>query len=264
MYPIFGVPPHFDKLVAQNKLLIEKFFASDQIKGRKILISAQGTLYTNTGTRGMVYVIKDGILSHSQSGRVLYFYDTGDLVGYQQDDPSLDCRIFADFAVSAEEYSLSDIYKSLQDEGQAELWRKIIANYYELLNIIIFISAETKLEVHPETITIQEGEVITEQGSYGTDVFTLVEGHLDVLVDGISVGEVMPDEIFGAMAALTETARSATVVATELSVLLKLPRDRFLDLMKSRPLTVMKMIEDMSRTIVSLNERVVELSKITT
>ena len=264
MYPIFGVPPEFDKIASENKKLIEKFFSKAAIHGEQVLLAAQKTLYKTTGTTGMMYVLKEGIIAHSQQERTLYFYDTGDLVGIQHTDASSnqenECQLNSDFAVLAEEYRISDIYKSFSIEGQAELWHQILANYIELLNIIIFISAQTKLEVHPETVTIQPGEVVIEQGSYGSDVYTLVEGHLEVLVNGIAVGEVMPDEIFGAMAALTETPRSATVQATELSVLLKLPRERFLDLMKSRPFTVMKMIEDMSRTIVSLNQRVVDLS----
>jgi CRP-like cAMP-binding protein len=217
----------------------------------------------------MVYVLKEGIVAHCQKDRTLYFYDVGDLVGVQHaslysslsiDEPDPQYQLTSDFAVLADEYRISDIYKSLSIDGQAELWHRILANYVDLLNIIIFISAQTKLEVHPETMTIEPGEIIIEQGSYGSDVYTLVEGHLEVIVDDVVVGEVMPDEIFGAMAALTETPRSATVRATELSVLLKLPRERFLDLMKSRPLTVLKMIEDMSRTIVALNQRVVDLT----
>jgi CRP/FNR family cyclic AMP-dependent transcriptional regulator len=269
MYPIFGVPPEFEKIASENKKLIERFFSNAAIHSEQTLLGAQSTLYKTTGKEGMVYVLKEGIMAHSQKNRTLYFYDVGDLVGVQHvslaynlsiDSSNPEYDLTSDFAVLADEYRISDVYKSFSIDGQIELWHQILANYADLLNIIIFISAQTKLEVHPETITIEPGEVIIEQGSYGSDVYTLVEGHLEVLVDDVAVGEVMPDEIFGAMAALTETPRSATVRATELSVLLKLPRERFLDLMKSRPLTVMKMIEDMSRTIVALNQRVVDLS----
>lgn len=269
MYPIFGVPPEFEKIAAENKKLIELFFSRSRIQPEHTLLGAQSTLYQTTGKKGMVYVLKEGILAHCQKDRTLYFYDVGDLVGVQNvalehnlsiDNSNPEYQLTSDFAVLADAYQISDIYKSFSVDGQKELWHQILANYVDLLNIIIFISAQTKLEVHPETITIEPGEIIIEQGSYGSDVYTLVEGHLEVVVDEVVVGEVMPDEIFGAMAALTETPRSATVRATELSVLLKLPRKRFLDLMKSRPLTVMKMIEDMSRTIVALNQRVVDLT----
>ena len=266
MYPIFGVPPEFEKIAEENKKLIERFFSRATIHGEQKLLEAQSALYETTGKEGMVYVLKEGVIAHCQQNRTLYFYDVGDLVGVQhvalEEDPSKEFayHLTSDFAVLADEYRISDVYKSFSIDGQVELWEQILSNYSELLNIIIFISAQTKLDVHPETITIEPGEVVIEQGSYGSDVYTLVEGHLEVVVNDIVVGEVMPDEIFGAMAALTETPRSATVRATELSVLLKLQRERFLDLMKSRPLTVMKMIENMSRTIVALNQRVVDLT----
>ena len=63
------------------------------------------------------------------------------------------------------------------------------------------------------------------------------------------------------MAGLTGTKRTATVIATASSIVLSLQRDKFIELIKNRPNTVLKLIDDMARKIVSLNERVVELEQ---
>jgi len=85
----------------------------------------------------------------------------------------------------------------------------------------------------------------------------LIEGHADVLVDGKKVGEVLSDEIFEAMAAFSDTARNVTVRATKSCVVLSLPAQQFIGLMSSRPATVLKLINDMARALVTANKTLI-------
>jgi CRP-like cAMP-binding protein len=261
MYPIFGTPDPYDVLSKENKRLLQEIVASLKPHEKDKMLSAQQTLYEGGEGHDMLYVVKEGIISCELDERVLYFYDCGDLVGLEQLVEGSESALKTDFAVIVDEYSVDSITAAMHDSTIARKWMRYLANRQELLNIMISVTAQKDLDMQPEPITLQPEEIIISQGTTGTDVFTLVEGLLEVVVDGVKVGEIMPDEIFGAMAALTETPRSATVRAVDFSVILKLPRERVLDLMRSRPLTVLKMIEDMSRTIVSLNERVVKLSE---
>lgn len=261
MYPIFGTPDSYDLLSKENKKLLQEVLACIESEEKDKMLSAQQTLYEGGDGRDMLYVIKEGIISCELDDRVLYFYDCGDLVGLEQLVENPESSLKTDFAVIVDEYSVKSVTAAMSDSIVARKWIRYLSNRQELLNIMISVTAQRDLDMQPEPLTLQPEEVIISQGTTGTDVYTLVEGLLEVVVDGVKVGEIMPDEIFGAMAALTETPRSATVRAVDFSVILKLPRERFLDLMRSRPLTVLKMIEDMSRTIVSLNERVVKLSE---
>lgn len=72
--------------------------------------------------------------------------------------------------------------------------------------------------------------------------------------------EIIRDEIFGAIAALTATVRNANVIATSDCLVMVVPSDRFQSLLASRPEMVTKLIEDMARNIVSSNEQIVNLS----
>ncbi len=103
-------------------------------------------------------------------------------------------------------------------------------------------------------------EVIIKQGTSGDEVYTLLNGHANVIVDGIIVGEVLADEIFGALAALTDMPRTASVVASQNCSVLSIEKDKFIELIQNRPLTVLKMVQDMARTIVDLNKKVVDQS----
>ena len=65
-------------------------------------------------------------------------------------------------------------------------------------------------------------------------------------------------EYKSALAALTDTARTAKVVATKRCVVASLPKDNFVELFRDKPATVFKLVKDMSRTIVDLNRQVAE------
>jgi CRP-like cAMP-binding protein len=113
----------------------------------------------------------------------------------------------------------------------------------------------------PIPISVAHGDVLIAQGQQGSDVFTLIDGALDVVVDGIKVGHIDHGDIFGVISALADSPRSASIIAAADSLVLKLPREEFLQLMKSRPATVIELIRSMARALVGANDKVVSLSK---
>jgi hypothetical protein len=60
---------------------------------------------------------------------------------------------------------------------------------------------------------VEEGETLVEQGESGDDLFLLLDGVLDVEVDGETVGQVGPGAILGERAGLEGGERTATLRA---------------------------------------------------
>jgi hypothetical protein len=60
---------------------------------------------------------------------------------------------------------------------------------------------------------LDEGEVLVEQGEEGTDVYLLLDGVLEVEVDGERVAEMGPGTMLGERASLREGKRTATLRA---------------------------------------------------
>jgi hypothetical protein len=60
---------------------------------------------------------------------------------------------------------------------------------------------------------IEEGETLVEQGEAGNDLFLLLDGVLDVEVDGEAVGQVGPGALLGERAVLESGERTATLRA---------------------------------------------------
>jgi hypothetical protein len=65
----------------------------------------------------------------------------------------------------------------------------------------------------PKPRTFKAGETLVEQGSTGRDIFLVLDGMIDVIVDGEVVGEVGPGAIVGERAWLEKGARTATLTA---------------------------------------------------
>ncbi|WP_134773751.1 cyclic nucleotide-binding domain-containing protein [Ornithinimicrobium flavum] len=75
----------------------------------------------------------------------------------------------------------------------------------------------------PEIVRLGEGVELLRQGEEGTDVFLVLDGVLDVSVDGDVVAEVGPGAVLGERAALEHGRRSATVTTRTAARLARVP-----------------------------------------
>ncbi|RLU00009.1 MAG: Crp/Fnr family transcriptional regulator [Ketobacter sp.] len=72
----------------------------------------------------------------------------------------------------------------------------------------------------------------------------------------MKVGEVLEDEIFGAMSLLTHSPRTASVVADCRCLVMVVPRHQFETMIKTHPRICMSLMENMARQIVALNQQI--------
>jgi CRP-like cAMP-binding protein/di/tricarboxylate transporter len=92
-----------------------------------------------------------------------------------------------------------------------------------------------------EPFAVQAGEVVIRQGDAGMDLFIVARGRFGVFAHepddtiGTRLDTLGPGSCFGEMSLLTGEPRAATVRADADGELLRLERDRFLDLVRSEP-----------------------------
>lgn len=65
----------------------------------------------------------------------------------------------------------------------------------------------------PKVRSYEAGDVLAEQGSPGDSLFLVLDGVLDVQVDGASLGDLGPGAVVGERAIIENSARTATLVA---------------------------------------------------
>lgn len=256
MFSLYEAQFDLQELDQRSKKLIASILTEIPLCESERIIPAGGCLKSDC-----YYFVKDGSFSFVKNGQVLCFFDEGDLVGlpYQLNHP--DSELSSSFAVVVDEYSHDDFDRiRAHNENLQSAWDEYLYLQVELFTVLL--GSVLKSEKHSVAMVrhFGPGETILEQGTSGGEVFTLVEGSADVLVDGIKVGEISADQIFGEIAALTGTVRSADVVARSNCIVTVLPNDNFIELLETRPQTVIKMAQNMAGTITRLNSKVIELT----
>lgn len=105
------------------------------------------------------------------------------------------------------------------------------------------------------------GETIIQQGDPADLVYTLIEGSADALRDGIKVGEIHQNEIFGALAVFARQTRLASVVARTDCTVMMVNKDDFIQLIYEQPQLSIGLIEEMAAKINELNTQLLALKK---
>jgi CRP/FNR family cyclic AMP-dependent transcriptional regulator len=277
MFVLQDTTVEFKALDAHLRLLAEKIVENVTPTAVDLKLSASQVLFGATGHeagnddsggessqgshKGMVYRLKEGVVSYSVAGTILFHYEAGELFGFEQLVSRSNATVATDFAVVVDAYSGRDLLASAQTAPAAlSQLLEYLACHAQLLCHLNQGFLKKNAEGAPEIRAIHAGDEIFLEGSNSSEVFTLVEGQAEAIVNGIAVGKVMPGELFGVVSALSGTARGATVRATKNCTVLVIAKDNFAQLIESRPSTVLKMVEEMARTLVSSESNMSQVS----
>lgn len=98
----------------------------------------------------------------------------------------------------------------------------------------------------------RKGEFIFRQGDPGDVMYALVEGEVEITVDGSPISTVKSGEVLGEMALIDKKPRSATALALSDCKVVVIDEQRFNFLMQQTPIFVtqiMKVMSDRIRTM---------------
>ena len=124
------------------------------------------------------------------------------------------------------------------------------------------------LQQHLQWVKLQGGEVLMEQGAPGDSAYLCISGRLRVYVhdeDGTQrmVREMSRGEVIGEMSLYTGEPRSATVVALRNSVLVKLDKQHFDDLLALSPQVSITFTRQIIRRLQTEHQRLPVVAPVT-
>ena len=90
------------------------------------------------------------------------------------------------------------------------------------------------------------GSVIFRQGDPGNEMYGVVEGSVELRVGDKVVRTLGADDVFGEMAVVDASPRSATAVATVDTVLAAIDQHRFLFLVQETPMFALQVMSTMA------------------
>ena len=212
---------------------------------------------------GKFYFIERGTISARYRGRTIYVLEEGDILlpdiaGDSQDDATV--FYGSESGATLHSFAALEFMRRVFAENDGiKVWTRLLVTYAGLMLRVTAAAAQEDTRVTPGFEVYQPGDVIINQGEKADFVFNLSSGTAEVVVDRIVVGTIAEGEIFGAMAALTHSERSATVRAKTQCSVVKVPEAQFTEMIKTNPATIHSLMVDMANSIVNLNEQLVSL-----
>ena len=248
-------PEGVEELGNRSKSLVERLFTllKDRLRAHNLTREEHLSLAADE-----IYFVESGVLSLYLGENRALIFDDKDVVAAQCYLNLDGARIEADFPTTGYAMTWKELEScSSTDPVSLSAWLELLRTQLQIQTSLATASLQKVPSMKPEVLHFSSGERIIEEGQATDEIFTLVEGRAEVTVEGVRVGEVREDEIFGATAALTESRRTASVFATTECTVMSTSKEQFLELIKAKPRTALKLVATMAHTIVQLNSAVV-------
>ncbi len=259
MYHNLKVPAKCNALWQECQSLVPELLKDCPVKTQDIVVDEDSPINANSSS---IYLIKVGEIYELFDGQQIVIHEKGDLVNADALSHQKVTSYETVFPATVDEYDGQEFLKLIEnDKSKFETWNHYLSCLSQSFQILMAHFSRQDTEYLPEFRQYKKDDVIIAEGTEGDEVFTLLNGSAKVVSNGEEVGEIHKDEIFGAIAALTNTMRNATIIATSDCDTLVATSENFRSLLETRPDIVQKLLQDMARTIVSSNERIIELSR---
>jgi CRP/FNR family cyclic AMP-dependent transcriptional regulator len=115
-----------------------------------------------------------------------------------------------------------------------------------------------KMDMFAETNprVCEAGEAIFSAYDMGAEMYVVLEGQVELTIDGRVLETLGPGEPFGEMALIDQAPRTATAIAKTPCKLVVIPEKRFLFMVQTRPEFALQIMKVMADRLRKMNERV--------
>lgn len=248
----------FAQADARCKALVHKIMQGFDLPVQALSRDNPGDL--QTAYRGKIFYVVSGVVRLESHGKSICLFDDGDLVGLPGVMGLLQSRLVADSLIEFHAIDPQALMAHVQaNADRLAAWSEWLladaSRVYLALGQFQTWSSRPPFGMRH----FAAGEVMIQQGSEPDEVYAILQGAADVFLNGTPVGEVLTNEIFGAMAFLTGSRRSADVVAREACTVLVVPGEEFQMLLQSHPHIGMNLLRNMARQVSAMNQQVHDL-----
>lgn len=214
-------------------------------------------------TRGFdpqnVYFIEDGNVTAEYDSKEIFIFEHGDIILPQTAEKYSEACIYYSVVADVRIYSLSleELYSLMaNDSSLIALWFAISGIYQLQLNQMIGVLTQKEQRANPGFGRYKAGMEIIKEGDDADYVYSVSEGVAVAIHNGVEVGEIHQDEIFGAIAVLTNQKRTASVIAKTNCTVLMVHKDEFSKMVHSHPKLFLNILSSLAEKITSLNHKV--------
>jgi len=207
-----------------------------------------------------VFLIVEGQVDYYLYNKLVMHFSEGDLLGLPRSLNLPQGQFSCKTPITVVAYDRDTLVAQANSDLKSQRnWAYLLLSnisYYEQA-----LTQELRTEFQPSAgfLHFKAGDTIINQGDVADRVYTLLEGSADAVCDGVKVGEIHANEIFGALAVFTRQTRIASVVATSDCTVLAVRKEEFIALIEHQPQICLGLIEEMAAKINQLNNQLLQL-----
>lgn len=254
MYFSDSQPDHFTDLASRLRDLVRLLLADCP---QQTPVKVLGTDWLEQAPARQLYLLEQGRVRLQHQGKTVLVYEPGDLLGLSRSLKLPEGKLVADDQASLIPVNRDDLMaQANRSEDMQRHWALYLIAQTTLYREAL--SLEKRSQIQPSTgfLSFGPGETIIAQGDKADCVYTLLEGSAHATRDGVRVGEIHTDEMFGALAVFTRQPRNASVIADSHCSVMAVRKEDFIDLVEQQPQIGITLIEEMAAIINQLNRQI--------
>jgi len=205
------------------------------------------------------YYVLDGNISVEYDDKDLFIFEKGDVIVHPSIEDVEETGLYYSVKseIEVESLSVEDLSKAISNDFELiSLWVSISSLNQLQLNQMIGVLTQKEERANPGFGRYKAGMSIINEGDDADYVYSISEGTAVAMHNGVEVGAIHQDEIFGAIAVLTSQKRTASVIAKTDCTVLMVHKDQFSKMVHSHPKLFLNILTSLAEKITSLNEKV--------
>lgn len=259
MFVNYDTSEHYQELNKRSKELLSSILKGVALEPQRVRLERDEELFAGGRSREMLYVIQEGYFQCLYRSKLLFFLEAGDMLGVGGSFER-ELEVSSEFVVVLDAYDREAFLKIVTENPAINTdWWSYLATNWALRTELLEVLTKKDFRIDPNTQVIEPGETIIAEGEEPDTFYTLIEGEADVYIQGDKIGEVLSGEMFGVMGFALGCPRVATVIARTPCLVMIVSKENFLSLVQTHPDAVIKVIENLSRIIVSQNSELRDL-----
>lgn len=206
-------------------------------------------------------LINEGQVAYRAQGKLVSHFAAGDLLGLSRSLNLPHGIASCDSPVRLTVYDRDELVAHVNsNEKLQKNWAHFLLCHISFYQQAL--AQEIRAEFQPTAgfMHFHAGETIIHQGATADRVYTLLDGNAEAQCNGVKVGTINANEIFGALAVFTRQPRIASVVATSDCTVLAVRQEEFIELINHQPQICVGLIEEMAAKINQLNSQLLAVS----
>lgn len=206
---------------------------------------------------GDIFFLEDGYCKLYQDNKIIRLYNSSEFIVSSAGSGSF--QAICDFAVRGFSWTKAEFESLLKEEALFSDWFSLreMENCINLHLAGVYLGDDVKLDFKHKSY--KKGDLIIQSGEEPEMIFEMVSGEAFVMADNKELGKIYEEEIFGEISFLTESTRTADVIAGEDCTVRMLDMATFEKLITIKPRMILSISKTLAERIVHLNNKLVSI-----